>query len=160
MLIDGRNFDINRVATKLHQGGKVDPTFHYAPYDMIVLCAQEFQPELPNFRGMVLRPAFDDTWEPTTLELARAIAAAALVATAVQAGRRVLVTCRAGWNRSGLVTGLALGRMGLSGDTIVNLIRQARGEDALCNPTFEKMVRATPMRPGSRSNDPGATVPA
>jgi len=145
LAVDGRSLDLDRVAPKLYQGGAVDPSYHYGWFDMIVLCAIELQPELPHFRGEVVRPAFDDTVSPTRLDLTRAAVAADLVAKALHRGKCVLVTCRAGWNRSGLVSGLALGRS-MPGAHAVSLIRRARGHYALCNSTFERIVRAAPMQ--------------
>jgi protein-tyrosine phosphatase len=145
IIIDGRALDIDRVAPKLHQGGAVDPTYHYSWFDVIVLCATEYQPELPYFRGEIVRPAFHDTDTPTRLELARAAAAANLVANATRRGQRVLVSCFMGWNRSGLVTGIALGRT-TSGEHALGLIRRARGDKALGNETFARIVRSTPMQ--------------
>ncbi len=135
------DLDFDQVSPRLYQGGKTDPDRSYGPFTMIVLCAEECQPKLPRFRGRVLRPAFDDTARPTERELARARAAALEVAKEITRGGRVLVTCAAGLNRSGLVVGLALNHVTkLTADQIITRIRAARGEHALCNPTFARIV--------------------
>jgi protein-tyrosine phosphatase len=109
---------------------------------MIVLCSEEHQPRMAKYRGRIVRPAFDDTIWPNDREVASAFAGARKVADELYRGGRVLVTCSAGLNRSGLVTGLALCMATkLHPEQIVKRIRRARGEDALSNRTFEKMVR-------------------
>jgi len=133
----------NKVTEKLYQGSVPDDAHAYDGFTMIVLCAQERQPALPKFRGKVLRPAFDDTANPTADEMERARKAASEVGTEIMRGGRVLVTCAAGLNRSGLVTGLALTMTTrMPALEIVRAIRAARGEDALSNPTFHQHVFA------------------
>jgi 8-oxo-dGTP pyrophosphatase MutT (NUDIX family) len=61
-----------------------------------------------------------------------------------QSGRRVLVRCQAGWNRSGLVVGKALVATGIPGSHAVEMISQARGSMALCNRTFRALVLGLP----------------
>jgi protein-tyrosine phosphatase len=58
-----------------------------------------------------------------------------------QAGKRVLVRCQAGWNRSGLITGLVLMREGFSAEEAIDLIRRMRSPNALCNSTFEQYLK-------------------
>ena len=57
-----------------------------------------------------------------------------------KAGRRVLIRCQAGLNRSGLVMALVLVREGYSPEEAVALIRETRGEDALCNYRFVRWL--------------------
>jgi protein-tyrosine phosphatase len=57
-----------------------------------------------------------------------------------KAGKRVLVRCQAGLNRSGLITALILIRDGYSPTDAVRLIRAGRGEVALCNDTFVRWL--------------------
>lgn len=58
-----------------------------------------------------------------------------------QAGKRVLIRCQAGWNRSGLITGLVLLRAGYTAEAAVDLIREKRSPFALCNKTFELFLK-------------------
>lgn len=59
------------------------------------------------------------------------------------AGKRVLIRCQAGLNRSGLVTALVLIRAGYTPEQAVDLIRDKRGDYALCNELFVSwLVRA------------------
>jgi len=54
-----------------------------------------------------------------------------------QSGKRVLIRCQAGWNRSGLVTALTLIKVGYQPKDAIKLIREKRCQEALCNPIFE-----------------------
>ena len=66
------------------------------------------------------------------------------VVTAVAAGRRVMVACAGGRNRSGLVLGLALRELlACSGAEALRLV-QSRREDALNNETFARHLAALP----------------
>ena len=58
------------------------------------------------------------------------------MADTARTGRRVLVRCQAGYNRSGLVVALALMRLGFTGQDAVARVRIARGPYALSNPHF------------------------
>ena len=51
-------------------------------------------------------------------------------------GRRVLIRCQAGWNRSGLITALVLLLDGTSPDDAIDLLRERRSPHALCNGDF------------------------
>jgi protein-tyrosine phosphatase len=53
-----------------------------------------------------------------------------------KAGRKVLIRCQAGLNRSGLVTALVLARDGMPIDEAMELLRQRRSPAALYNPDF------------------------
>lgn len=57
-------------------------------------------------------------------------------AAAVQEGRRVLVRCSGGLNRSALVSAYTLIHLGHDVDAAIALIRAARGPWALTNPMF------------------------
>ena len=132
----------DRVAPRLWQGAAPDPAQAYAGFDVLVLCAKQFQPLMPKFKGLLIRAPFDDTPRPGATERRIAIRAAREVAKSLRAGRNVLVTCQAGWNRSGLVVGLSL-RMAarFPVDEIVSRIRRARGPHALSNEAFERILR-------------------
>jgi len=59
-----------------------------------------------------------------------------VVAAAVRDGRRVLVRCSGGLNRSGVVVAEALVQLGHSPHQAAGLVRAARGRWALTNPGF------------------------
>jgi protein-tyrosine phosphatase len=133
---------------QLLQGGRVDADEAIAdPFlvDFLVLAALEHQPRVPaGLDGC--RISLEDRLPPTA-ELERLIRAGADdvardVARRLKRGHRVLVTCAQGLNRSGLVSGLALRQLGFDGGRAVELVRRARGRDALSNPAFAAMVRA------------------
>jgi hypothetical protein len=58
-------------------------------------------------------------------------------------GRRVLIRCQAGWNRSGLITALALMLAGKTANDAIALIRKRRSPHALCNSDFVDWLRTT-----------------
>ena len=55
-------------------------------------------------------------------------------------GKKVLVRCQAGWNRSGLVMALVLIREGYSAEEAIAMLRERRSEYALCNNDFVKFL--------------------
>lgn len=57
-------------------------------------------------------------------------------------GKRVLVRCQAGINRSGLVMALMLIREGYSADDAITLMRGKRGQAVLANKHFENWLKA------------------
>lgn len=57
-----------------------------------------------------------------------------------QRGKRVLIRCQAGWNRSGLVTALVLIRSGVPAREAIDLMRFRRSPYVLCNSQFEKWL--------------------
>lgn len=110
-------------------------------WDVVVLCAMEYQLPASCFRGVeVVGVPLDDAI-PSREEIRLAQRAAAHVAAALRAGRRVLVTCWMGRNRSGLVVALALVRLGASPNVAIEMVRRARGEHALSNPAFVELIR-------------------
>jgi len=137
--------DADEVAPRLYVGSKPPPGRHV--YDAIVLAAIEYQPPAHFFPGTeVIHAPFDDA--PGRLmrndEIVTATRAAARVAKLLRSGRRVLVTCAMGLNRSALIAAIAMHAVyGMSPDEIVRRIRRARGMWALSNPNFEKLLRVT-----------------
>ena len=69
-------------------------------------------------------------------------------AQALRDGKKVLSTCAAGLNRSGLVSSFTLMRLfpEKTGDEIIDLIRDARGGWAMSNGDFAKVVRKMQAR--------------
>jgi protein-tyrosine phosphatase len=51
-------------------------------------------------------------------------------------GKRTLIRCQAGWNRSGLIMALVLMREGYKAQEAIDLIRDKRSSNALCNKHF------------------------
>lgn len=67
---------------------------------------------------------------------------AELTADRVAAGRRVLVRCQAGLNRSSLVAALAMVRLGVEPQDAIDRIRADRHVNCLFNRSFVEHVRA------------------
>jgi hypothetical protein len=78
----------------------------------------------------------------TTEQLEVVCEMAELAARSVTDGRRVLVRCHSGYNRSGLVIAQALIHLGHSADDAVFLIRYRRSKWALNNPLFVSYLDA------------------
>lgn len=74
-------------------------------------------------------------------DAARCAELADTAAAAVKDGRRVLIRCQAGYNRSGLVTALTLMRLGHTADDAIALIREKRSPHALFNEHFLTHLR-------------------
>lgn len=128
--------DASNIARRLWVGGKPPFDRDLPDFDVLVLCAQELQPERLAFHGTVIRcPLPDAALSPAELE--RAVAASRSLAERLIAHDRVLVTCAMGINRSALVTSLALGRCTrMSAQTIITLIRTRRHSECLSNQHF------------------------
>ena len=121
--------------------GSVPPDGVRVPFDVIVLAAMEFQNvRLPGYE--VIRAPLDDSGPPPT-RTERAIIrdTAARIARRIRAGKRVLVTCHQGRNRSGVLSGLAMVDLGLSRQEAIYRIRTYR--NGLTNPYFRAMVAGT-----------------
>lgn len=135
-----------RIAPRLYIGPRPEQ-YDIRLFDMVVLAARSFQPQLPHYRGQVIRAGISDTLIPINeLEQQKVTHAAKRVARALYDGDKVLVTCEMGWNRSSLVAGLAL-RMcsNLSVTEIVELIRKCRGDMALSNDSFVDYLYTAPV---------------
>jgi hypothetical protein len=142
---DSPRDDYNYIlGSKLAQGSQ-PPPYHErpgkAPFDVIVLCAAEWQPHLPQYSRVVHAPFRDH--KPTDEDIRTAkVAAREVVRHITRRDRSVLVTCAMGWNRSGLVTGLALREFGFSPADIIQRIRKARGPNALSNRWFVELLKS------------------
>ena len=135
----------NEVVPGLWQGGHdVRPSSPTAcvvghEFDLVVsLATREGYGPPAEVEHVVLRMA-DAAVDGGTAE--RVAAIADRVATAVDAGRRVLVRCSGGLNRSGLVVASALVRTGRTPEEAMALVRAARGPWALTNPGFVTHLR-------------------
>ena len=61
-----------------------------------------------------------------------------------KAGKKVLIRCQAGWNRSGLIMALVLIKEGYSAQEAIDLIRERRSPNALCNARFVSWLLSLP----------------
>lgn len=89
-------------------------------------------------------------------DVAELLGVVAMTHAAWKRGKRTLVRCQAGWNRSGLVTALVLMRDGYSADEAINLLRERRSRWALCNETFEHWLRTDAAAALAGSSAPGS----
>ncbi len=114
-------------------------------FDCLVLSAMEYLPGPTCYpKVKTLTVALNDDGSPMRKdEMAAAVKAAGKVISWLAEGKRVLVTCHQGRNRSGLICALALckGR-GMSPGRAVRTVRAARGENALRNPYFVRFLNA------------------
>jgi hypothetical protein len=108
-------------------------------FEVVVLCAEEWQPEIPGVE--TIHAPFDDDHTGLDERQARiAFRAARATARHLTQGKKVLVTCWAGRNRSGLVSALALSRVaGVHPRVAGNLIRSKR-DGALTNTAFRALL--------------------
>jgi len=111
------------------------------PFDLVVLCAEEWQPPGITLGGSrVLRaPLSDcDPIRPGDVDAARR--AAEVVARNLRAGRSVLVTCMLGRNRSGLVSALSLARYTGRQTSLCGRVVRLRRAGALSNRAFARYL--------------------
>lgn len=135
-------YDASNIAPRLWVGAKPPLDRSYPGIDMIVLCAAEYQPRaFPYFQSQILHcPLPDDALSHA--ERTRALTAANAVAKYLRDGKRVLVTCQQGRNRSAFVAALALGILTrATPDQIIQRIREKRLPTCLTNPHFCEYLR-------------------
>lgn len=113
------------------------PTLHVA-------CAIGHPPSPDSARDVFFFPIEDDpttNWLTKPLWIEQVLKVVDLVAQRVYQGDRVLVTCHAGLNRSGLVSALALCALGMEPDEAIKLVRERRSPDALFNQQFVRVIK-------------------
>jgi protein-tyrosine phosphatase len=57
-----------------------------------------------------------------------------------KSGKKVLVRCQMGWNRSGIISALALIKAGYTAKDAIDLIRARRSPHALCSEDFVRYL--------------------
>lgn len=136
------------VAKNLWVGGvPTDPEEVSNRFDALVLAAREFQQVFPVHKypkvHVIHAPMFDD--KPSREEIVEALKAALAVYEHNKAGRKVLVTCAQGVNRSSLIAALAMVISGKSADKAIGMIRKNRhpttGSKPLFNEHFVKLIQ-------------------
>lgn len=128
--------DASQIITRLWIGSQPPFDRDLPEFDVLVLCARELQPARLSFGRQVIRVPLPDSALAGN-EVRRALMGGQAVAKALASGRRVLVTCAAGLNRSALVTGLAMGlTTHMSATDIILRIRERRAPAALHNTHF------------------------
>lgn len=130
----------HRIIGGIWQGSepKFGGSLRRAGFDALVLAAEEFQPPSSSFPGVRVHHApLDDHLNPlTSKEWATIIGAANFAVHQAKRGRKVLITCHAGINRSGIITALTVSLLyGCTGKKAVALIKERR-PGALRNTSF------------------------
>lgn len=144
--------EASEIVPGLWQGSKPALGPHVAErgFDVLVLCAREYQPASVYFpKVQVIHAPNDDNpalYPFTEESLKTAVQASTAVLEARREGKRCLVTCAAGMNRSGLVVAITLHRLyGWSGDVCISKVRNRRrprkGYRPLSNPDFTQALR-------------------
>lgn len=115
--------------------------------DVIVLCAEEHQAkgmQAPPGKSIIRLGFDDDIYRPIPAEVGQIFHAhAKQLGKAALGGRKVLITCAMGLNRSGLITALTLMHgFRMRPSEAIKLIRGRRSKDCLCNPMFEQWLLA------------------
>lgn len=120
-------------------------------FEVLVLCAEEWQPGPEHFPGVeVVHAPFDDDHQGLDARQKEiAFQAARRTAKRLQEGKKTLVTCWAGRNRSGLVSALALSAVGdMTPAQAGELIRSKR-LGALTNMSFRSLLSRLQLRKGA-----------
>jgi len=138
---------------ELHQAGagEIPKILRRNNISLLILAAREYQPAyITNTGGnfplinKIYLPLKDTTnFAPGEFRktVKDAKKAAKSVVKAIKRGENVLSTCKAGWNRSGIISGLALVELtGASGKEVIHHIRKNRSRFALSNPLFARVV--------------------
>lgn len=143
--------DVYKIIGNLHQGPMppAGDIVAQGGFDVLVLCAWENQ-DAAAYPGVevIQAPGEDIDESPVDpQELEQWKAAATTVAARLKAGKRVLVTCMGGYNRSGMVTALAMGEVtSWQPIDIVDHIRSRR-PGALHNKSFVRwLIQNLPKR--------------
>jgi len=149
--------EANEIVPNLWQGSFPQPggNVRASGFKLLVLCAVELQRDPSDYPGVEVlnAPNYDHIDHKLNAEDERiALDAGLRVEQAVRAGQKTLVTCRAGMNRSGFVTGIALHLLfGWDGDSIIRLIRKKRpmrnGHRPLSNADFTAALRKLTSHP-------------
>jgi hypothetical protein len=131
---EASTFTFDAVVPGLFQGDFPAGTVDWSRFDDVISMTVEAFPDVHlAVDGLWMHvPIWDrEMDDPTGVR-----AAARSVAERVTAGRRVLVHCAAGLNRSGVVSARALMFMGHPVAEAIARVRAARGPYALSNPDF------------------------
>lgn len=144
--------DFQWIAPNLAQGSfpSNDPSLLWSHFDVVVYMAmpeEGGQPDVLTMPGKkVLRAPIDDRGAPISeTEERRVRRVLPEVVSAVRSGKRVLVSCMHGRNRSGLVVGLAMRHLypSMEAQKVVQHIRERRkalSGPALTNRRFVQRI--------------------
>ena len=140
-------FNCDEVSAGLFQGNFPDGDVDWSLFDDVVTMTANLPSAQVEPGGLWLHVAI---WDGEMENPASVRDAARTVADRVTAGRRVLIHCWAGLNRSGVVSARALMFMGVPVSAAIDAVRAARGSNALFNAHFVEWLY----------EEAGETVPA
>lgn len=125
---------ISEILPNLWQGGCVDGVKLPDDFDLVVsLYPWEKYALGPNTERVEIR-AYDGADLPDFYDIAGRIV------DEYRQGKKILIHCQAGLNRSGLLAAMVLMRLDYSGSEAIALLRSTRSEMVLCNETFENYI--------------------
>jgi len=135
----------------LYQAGarEIPKLLHNANIDLLILAAREYQPDhIPGVGFsqvdkiyLPLRDTILFTPKQFKKTINGAKSASQHAVDYIMEGKNVLSTCMAGWNRSGIISGLTLVALtGADGRRVIDHIRKHRCSSALSNPLFAQVV--------------------
>lgn len=139
----------NFLKNELRTGAAMSKGLGQKGIDLLVLSAEEYQPNIPfNRVTQVIYAPMDDIPDPTPEELNHivhnSVQTSEKVAKAILEGKTCLVTCYMGLNRSGLISALTLLRLTqITGKQAIQHIRRYRKSTEhlpLNNPAFQEII--------------------
>ncbi len=108
-------------------------------FEVVVLCAEEWQPKIPGVE--TIHAPFDDDHQGLDARQTEiAFDAARKTADRIAEGRKTLVSCWAGLNRSGLVCALALASVTNSTPQEAGRLVRSKRDGALTNMAFRGLL--------------------
>lgn len=128
---------ITEILPGLWQGGCIDGLKLAEDFDLVISLYPWQQFKLGPNTSIVSQEAYDADDVPDVENLVHT------AFTAWKDGKKVLIHCQAGLNRSGLVAAQVLTRDGYSPADAIALLREKRSPVVLCNQAFENWLLAT-----------------
>jgi hypothetical protein len=147
-----QKIDASEITTGLWVGSAppIGRTLARAGFSLLALCAAEHQPTQSSFPGVaIVRASLIDDGSPLTRrQIEEALWLSGHLASACRNGKRVLVTCMQGRNRSGFIAALTFACMtGCDGKTAMRVVQTRRGSPfgpALTNSRYNKALAVIP----------------
>ena len=131
----------------LWQGGTHDNDVVYDKYRMVGITADDFDfvttlyahANPVDWFAQEIRYGIYDS-DISHFDMDELVGVVEITHRAWKRGKRTLIRCQAGWNRSGLVMAMVLMLEGYTAKDAIELIRERRSRYALCNRRFEEWL--------------------